>query len=254
MKLGQIFMGVYATRIYIPFSNLARGWKEFRNKLKGREGRFVQERTLPAVGWSSCIRPRWIRLLETSKANGNVRISELAVLAQCAANIADHGNIFKIGTFDGRTTLNLGLNQHGNGKVFTLDLPSEAPTKFDVEKGERHFIDKPASGARYVARENEMPGVVGRIVQLFGDSASFNYSEYEGTCSLVFVDGSHAYDYAVADTMTARKLIRPGGVIVWHDYGIWKGVTTALNEIEENEKLGLRSIHGTSLVFWRKPV
>ncbi|MGB0579406.1 MAG: class I SAM-dependent methyltransferase [Limisphaerales bacterium] len=253
MKLGQIFMGLYATRIYIPFSNFARGWKEFRNKRKGKEGKFVQSRTLPTAKWSSCVKPRWIRLVETAKANGNVRISELAVLAQCARNISDDGNIFEIGTFDGRTTLNLALNQCGKGKVFTLDLPPEAPTKFDVEKGERHFIDKPASGARYVAREEEMPEVVGRITQLFGDSADFDFSEYEGTCSLVFVDGSHAYDYAVADTKTAMKLIRPGGVIIWHDYGIWKGVTEALDEMEENEKLGFRSVQGTSLVFWQKP-
>lgn len=254
MMLGQILMGIYATRIYIPFSNLARGWKELRNQLKGREGKFVQSRTLPVAGWSSCVTPRWIRLIETAKANGNVRISELAVLAQCAKNISDNGNIFEIGTFDGRTTLNLALNQQGTGRVFTLDLPPEAPTKFDVEKGERHFIDKPASGARYVARERELPEVVGRITQLYGDSASFDYAEYEGSCSLVFVDGSHAYDYAVADTRTAMKLIRPGGVIIWHDYGIWKGVTEALNEIEEREQLGLKSVRGTSLVYWRKPV
>lgn len=191
--------------------------------------------------------------METGKANGNVRISELAVLANCAANAEGDGNVFEIGTFDGRTTLNLALNLRGKGKVFTLDLPPDEATIYDIEKGERHFVDKPASGARYQAAKESIPDTVMRIEQLHGDSAAFDYSEYEGTCALVFVDGSHAYDYAKSDTETAMKLIRAGGIIVWHDYGVWKGVTRYLEELEVAEKLGLRSIFGTSLVFWRKP-
>jgi predicted O-methyltransferase YrrM len=253
MKLIPVLLGIYATQIYIPFSNFARSWKLLCNTIRGKEGKFVQSRNLPVARWSACVHSRRISLIETGKANGNVRISELAILAQCAANIADDGNIFEIGTFDGRTTLNLALNQAGPGKVFTLDLPPDTATKFDIEQGERHFVDKPASGVRYRAKEKELPAVVGRIRQLHGDSASFDYGEYAGTCSLVFVDGSHAYDYAVADTKTAMRLIRPGGVIIWHDYGIWKGVTTALDELDARDRLGLKSIHGTSLVFWRKP-
>lgn len=44
---------------------------------------------------------------------------------------------------------------------------------------------------------------------------------------------------------------REGGRIVWHDYGIWDGVTKALAEVEAKEQLGLKSIHGTSLVYWK---
>jgi predicted O-methyltransferase YrrM len=253
MKLFEVFAGIYATRIYIPFSAIARKWKILRNKLRGESGKFVQDGSLPKAGWSSCVEPKWIRLVETSKANGNVRISELAVLAHCAANIPNDGNIFEIGTFDGRTTLNLALNQRGAGKVFTLDLPPDTQTKFDIEKGERHFVDKPAPGARYRAKADDLPMAVKRIEQLHGDSAAFDYSDYEGSCSLVFVDGSHAYDYAKADTETAMKLIGVGGVIIWHDYGVWPGVTKYLEELEATDRLGLRSVFGTSLVLWRKP-
>lgn len=253
MKLFELLSGIYATRIYIPFSALSRRWKIFRNRLRGREGKFVQEGKLPKASWSACVRPRWIRLTETSKANGNVRISELAVLAHSAANVTENDNVFEIGTFDGRTTLNLAMNLSGNGKVYTLDLPPEMQTKFDIEKGERHFVDKPKPGARYRAAEQARPDTVSRIIQLLGDSAAFDYSDYEGSCGLVFVDGSHAYDYAKADTETALKLLKPGGVIIWHDYGVWKGVTTYLEELENEEKMGLRSVFGTSLVFWRKP-
>ena len=40
--------------------------------------------------------------------------------------------------------------------------------------------------------------------------------------------------------------------MVWHDYGIWEDVTKALDQLERREGCGLRSISGTSLVYWKK--
>jgi hypothetical protein len=134
--------------------------------------------------------------------------------------------------------------------VHTLDLPPEQATAFAIESGERHLVDKPAPGARYRACAQTHPEAVAKIHQLLGDSATFDYTPYEASCSMVFVDGSHAYEYAMSDTRAAMKLVRPGGIIVWHDYGVWEGVTRALEEIERREHLGLRHIAGTSLVFW----
>ena len=73
-----------------------------------------------------------------------------------------------------------------------------------------------------------------------------------GRAGLVFVDGSHAHDYVIADTDTAFRLVRRQGVVIWHDYGVWEGVTRALEEIEASRHLGLRHVRGTSLVVWRK--
>ena len=41
------------------------------------------------------------------------------------------------------------------------------------------------------------------------------------------------------------------GVVIWHDYGVWEGVTQALEELDAGQKLGLRHVRGTSLVIWR---
>ena len=87
---------------------------------------------------------------------------------------------------------------------------------------------------------------------MLGDSAAFDYSPYRNNCPLIFVDGSHAYNYGLSDTRAALEMVEPGGVIVWHDYGIWKGVTEALEELEAAERLGPRNFKGTSLVVWRK--
>ena len=87
--------------------------------------------------------------------------------------------------------------------------------------------------------------------QLYGDSSTFDFSAHHGRAGLVFVDGSHAYEYVVADSETARALVAPNGIVLWHDYGVWEGVTRALEELEAKGRLGLRHIRGTSLVVWR---
>jgi len=48
------------------------------------------------------------------------------------------------------------------------------------------------------------------------------------------------------------NLLRKGGVIIWHDYGIWEGVTRALEELWKSDHYDLRNIRGTSLVYWKK--
>lgn len=212
----------------------------------------MQATRLDEIPWSRCTTPCTIRLWEHQKENGNVRISELGILATIAANCEDSTNIFEIGTFDGRTTINLALNSPKNCKILTLDLSPDAETKYSIDTGERHFVEKPKSGVRYEKYRETHAESVRKISQFLGDSATFDYSNYRDTCSLVFVDGSHAYDYAISDTRAAMNLVKKGGVIIWHDYGVWEGVTKALEEIEQRERLGLKNITGTSLVYWRR--
>ncbi len=159
--------------------------------------------------------------------------------------------VVEIGTFDGRTTINLAINAPDACPVFTLDLPPDHPTRFDLDTGERTFIDKPAIGARFQHRGPPWSKQAAKIVQLAGDSATFDWSGHEGRAGLVFVDGSHAYDYVRADSETAFRLVAKGATVLWHDYGVWEGVTRALEELDAARKLGLRHIRGTSLVCWR---
>ncbi len=192
------------------------------------------------------------RIWEHKKENGNVRISELAILSAFAASCREGSTLFEIGTFDGRTTLNLALNAPATCRICTLDLPPDQATKYPLAGGERHMVEKSAPGSRYEQYRSRLPAAISRIHQLLGDSATFDYSRYNGSCSLVFVDGSHAYDYALSDTRAAMTIGEAGGIIVWHDYGIWEGVTNALDELEQREHFGFRNIRGTSLVIWTK--
>ena len=90
-------------------------------------------------------------------------------------------------------------------------------------------------------------------MELYGDSASFDFSPYEGSIDLVFVDGSHAFNYVKSDAEVALRLIRKsGGLILFHDYdAAWDGVTRALNElaVSHSAMTGLRHLTGTSLAY-----
>ncbi|MBT3698322.1 MAG: class I SAM-dependent methyltransferase [Methylococcales bacterium] len=249
--MKEFFFGFYGLYIYLPLSGLLRKWRRFSRKIRKKEGQLLQQISLPSISWYQCTITRVARIWEHDKANGNIRISELSIINSIAANCEDGTSLFEIGTFDGRTTLNLAFSSPTNCKVFTLDLKPEMDTVFSLEKGERHMVEKEKSGARIEKHKESSSSITEKIDQLFGDSAKFDFSTYYNSCSLVFVDGSHQYDYALSDSKEAIKMIKKGGVIIWHDYGIWEGVTKALEEIESKDKIGLKVISGTSLAYWK---
>ncbi len=188
-----------------------------------------------------------VKVPEPFPADGNISLSELLVINRLVV-VYRPQKVFEIGTFDGRTTLNIAANMDA-GVVYTLDLPAAGASqaKLLLEKGDRPFIEKKASGARFAGTPE-----AGRIVQLFGDSATFSFLPYECSMDLVFVDGSHSFDYALNDSRAAMRLVRAGGVILWHDYGEdWEGVTRALDELSRSDPAfrGLRRIEGTTLVI-----
>ena len=243
--------GIYALSVYLPVSLMAR---RLRDRSRARRGvrRDTHPTALPQAAWREVLARRPIRLAETDKADGNVNLAELAILAQAAAAIPPGGIVVEIGTFDGRTTLNLAVNA-APADVFTLDLPPDERAAFALAPGERQYVDKPQPGARFRGCDPAWQAAARRITQLLGNSATFDWSPYGGRAGLVFVDGSHAYEYVRKDSETAMRLVVPGGIVLWHDYGRWEGVSRALDELEAERRLGLRHIAGTSLVAWRAP-
>jgi hypothetical protein len=245
--------GFYALGIYLPISMAARRLRDRGRAVRGVRKADTHATGLPHVPWSAVLRRRTIHLGETDKSDGNVNLAELAILAQAAAAIPAGTMIVEIGTFDGRTTLNLAINAAGDAAVVTLDLPPDDVALYALAPGERQYVDKPRPGERFRVCGPPWQAAAGRITQLHGDSATFDWAPYEGRAGLVFVDGSHAYDYVRKDSETAMRLVAPDGMVLWHDYGRWEGVSRALDELEAERGFGLRQISWTSLVFWRAP-
>jgi predicted O-methyltransferase YrrM len=203
-------------------------------------------RLLPVVGIDDVTSPETrVMLAEPMGVDGNVSLLELLVIARLVGERVPR-SLFEIGTFDGRTTLALAANAPDDAVVYTLDLPAGTHTQLSLAPAERQFVDKSGSGTRLRGHSAS-----GKVRQLFGDSAALDFRPY--AAQLVFVDGSHAYEYVLEDSETALGMVwrGGGGVVLWHDYGSWEGVTRALNELHARDARfsGLRSIAGTTLAI-----
>jgi len=169
------------------------------------------------------------------KSSDTRLLSELASLAHIM-HVLKPKIVFEIGTFVGRTTRLFALNTLESTKIFTLDLPAELVP---------HQI-----GEAYHNTPEEK-----NITQLYGDSRTFDYSEWHGKCDFVWVDACHDYPFVVSDTENAMKLCKPGGWIGWHDYrhtAWWSGVTRTVRQMRHKFK-DLHFLQGTTIALLRKP-
>jgi len=187
-----------------------------------------------------------IRLRELTHVDGNVSVLEPVAIATLVRRYEPE-NIFEIGTFDCRTTLNLALNSSDPARVFTLDLPkSEAANAlWAINSQDMTYVNKDSSGTRFRNTDLER-----KINLLYGDSAVFDFMPYHNKIDCVLIDGAHSYEYVLNDTRAALKMLRNGkGVILWHDCGPDTPVVTALNDLHaaHPELQNLRVIEGTTL-------
>ena len=185
----------------------------------------------------------------TLRVPGGTSDTEAWILAVLAR---DARALFEFGTCTGKTAYLWARNAPPASRVTTLTLPPREhhlyqPAPGDDPAAEAFALAESAPG-RFLYEGTE---VAGRIEQLYGDSKQFDERPYAGSCDLVFVDGSHAYSYVVSDSAKALAMVRPGGLILWHDYSPeCRGVFRALNEL--SRRVSLTHILGTTLVAHRK--
>jgi len=192
-----------------------------------------KKRFVPSVAITSLVSNTVsLRLYEQAMAPGNVTFEELFVLVELLQTFQPT-SCFEIGTFDGRTTLNMAANTSDNAVIYTLDLPREqiGSTMFPLNPADLGVVEKETSGTRFRGTVWEH-----KIQQLYGDSATFDYTPYQGNIDFVFVDGSHTYDYALSDSRKAITLLRNGkGVILWHDYPVSPSVLKVINYLQASD-------------------
>ncbi len=215
-----------------PFNRSAR--ISFLEAARVYHGVYLREPRLPRIPPEEIVAgSNPIQLTRYVRGKWELALQELAILIGLVRE-RDARHIFEIGTFDGRTTLNVRLNAP-EAVIHTIDLP----------------------GGNELAPDGKRPGSLirdlverGDIHQLWGDSTRFDFSPWFGSQDLVFVDAGHGYGNAAADSLTALRLVEGReGVILWHDYGSWPGVTQAVDEVREAvaSPVSMGWIDGTAL-------
>ena len=187
------------------------------------------------------IRPRQIfKIVEDRYPDANIELtitmppsgigSLLTVessLLVALTKITNAKRIFDIGTFNGNTSLLLATNTPRDAIITTLDLPPDEielheENKLnlaDADQNDQHlrqvFKNK---GAFYIKRASA--DIQSKIKVIHQNSHDFEPSA-NGLCAkqdIVFVDGGHDYSTIKNDTEKALRMLKPNGVIIWHDY------------------------------------
>lgn len=171
---------------------------------------------------------------------------ELQVISLVIANTLPR-ILVEIGTFDGTTTLQMALNSPEASVVHTLDLPpGEAKTILpSLSHDLSYILDTEKEHKKF-----EEASVQHKIVQHFGDSASYDFQTFSSNhgVDFCFIDGGHSYGIVKNDTEKILPLMNEGGIVCWHDFE-HKSVCAYLGEL--GGELPLTLINGTQLVVHR---
>lgn len=148
---------------------------------------------------------------------------ELIVLGAVVASLKPK-LAFEFGTYTGGSTLTIAANAHPDFELTTVDIGPQPKSKIKYEPGSVYRTTRFAS----------------RITQLVEDSLQFQVGDRAGKMDFIFVDANHRYDWAKNDTELAFAMLRPGGVVLWHDY-TWEpqhaeciGVTQVVNDMQRS--------------------
>jgi len=162
-------------------------------------------------------------------------------------------NIFEFGTCSGKTTTLMALNSTDDSKIITLTLSSEQAKNLSLDKKDnkvsiRNIINE-SNYDKFIFSGKEYEK---KISVMFMDSRQLNADEYLNKFDLIFIDGGHTYSIIKNDSIKAFKMIKKGGIILWHDYVPGKtsdkDVVKFLNKISKDKKIF--HIENTSLCYF----
>lgn len=169
----------------------------------------ILERIRPIEGW-------------LTDAEADVLISAAAHV--CVTFPPDHA-IVEIGSYEGRSTVAL-------ASVTALLAPSVRVHAIDPHEGEVGAADlgvehTPATLARF--RENLLrTGIAKQVVICRRRSYETDWKE---PISLLLVDGLHDYENCARDFHHFQPYLAIGGLVAFHDYGDWPGVTSFVGHL-----------------------
>ena len=186
--------------------------------------------------------------LEVPGGTSDAEAWVLATLARRATML------FEFGTCTGKTAYLWARNSAPGAQVVTITLhPEDRAGYARAGEDDSHDTDAALAESGFARFVYSGTDVEPKVRQLYGDSKALDTAPWRGQCDLVFVDGSHAYSYVMSDSRKALELVRPGGLVLWHDYGGPRhspGVFRGLNELAKDVELV--HVQGTRLVAHRK--
>ncbi len=165
---------------------------------------------------------------------------ELEVLVALVASVQPRG-VLEFGVNVGRTARMILDHVPGIERYQGVDVPLGYVPAMAVQRAE------------VPARPGELVASDPRFELILRPRGSHDLTPAElAPCDAVFIDGDHSRAGVLQDTALARAVLRPGGVIVWHDYhGL--GTVDVRDVLDEMHAAGadIVAVDGTWLAFTR---
>lgn len=117
-----------------------------------------------------------------------------------------------------RHVIEFGVNVGRTAKVIMANVDGiEDYTGIDVAPG--YVPAKAVQRNEIPAHPGELVGADPRFQLVVRPRGSLDLTAADlAPCDAAFIDGDHGREAVLHDTALARALVRPGGIIVWHDY------------------------------------
>jgi predicted O-methyltransferase YrrM len=132
---------------------------------------------------------------------------ELETLIALIRSVEQPRHVIEFGVNVGRTAKAIMANVAGIERYTGIDVPLD------------YVPALPIQSDNAVANPGEMVLSDPRFHLIIRPRGSLDLTVTDlAPCDAAFVDGDHSREAVVHDSFLARALVRPGGLIVWHDY------------------------------------
>jgi glycosyltransferase involved in cell wall biosynthesis len=141
------------------------------------------------------------------------------------------GRAVEIGSFKGRSTcwLAAGCREGNRSKVAAVDHFHGSP---EHQRGGSHEDPVIAAGHSTldVFKANlEKHGLTDWVTVHVGSAATVSV-QWQEPVRLLFIDGDHSYEATAQDFAAWSRFVVPHGLVLFHDVGVWPGVTRFVAE------------------------
>lgn len=136
------------------------------------------------------------------RGGGSGAVGEIAALSSIAAALKPR-TILEFGTYDGCTTWHLLANAAAECRITTIDLPLGTQVIGSTDEALQGTSHRP-----FLPNDPRV-----RLVEI--DSRNWTPDMHD--VDLCFIDAGHSLECVRSDTEKALPLMRPGGLIAWHD-------------------------------------
>ncbi|MEK6828653.1 MAG: class I SAM-dependent methyltransferase [Nanoarchaeota archaeon] len=142
---------------------------------------------------------------------------EAKALYDCASRVPEKGVIVEIGTLGGGSAYILWQGKQRGVEIYTID---------DYIK-EGIDLKKTLANLYFWGFRNQ-------IHVIKGDSVEIGL-QWKKPIDLLFIDGGHDYEQVKKDIQAWAPHVKDEGIVCFHDYKSWDGVTKAVDEFFDTE-------------------